>query len=37
MGEVNSENLREVFMNLKKAIDPHNVFGVANGSYCYKD
>lgn len=37
MGEVNSDDLREVFMNLKKAIDPHNVFGVANGSYSYTE
>eukprot|EP00557_Chaetoceros_sp_GSL56_P005710 CAMPEP_0176499892 /NCGR_PEP_ID=MMETSP0200_2-20121128/13204_1 /TAXON_ID=947934 /ORGANISM="Chaetoceros sp., Strain GSL56" /LENGTH=2329 /DNA_ID=CAMNT_0017898411 /DNA_START=71 /DNA_END=7060 /DNA_ORIENTATION=- len=33
MNEVNSENLREVLKNMKKAIDPHNIFGVANGSY----
>jgi alkyldihydroxyacetonephosphate synthase len=36
MDKVNSEGLRKVFMNLKDAVDPDNVFGVRNGTYSFQ-
>jgi len=36
MDNVNSESLKKVFMNLKDAVDPDNVFGVRNGTYSFQ-